>query len=87
MSILLIYDNKCFILEQIENSAVKINRYESVAQSDEALFCAIAKQPVAVALDATSFQHYVDVSSLPVSLYIYPLNLQCFPSIYNIAFQ
>ncbi|KAI9071200.1 hypothetical protein K1719_031903 [Acacia pycnantha] len=40
------------------NSVVKINSYERVAQSDDALLCAIAKQPIAVALDATNIQLY-----------------------------
>ncbi|KAK4259615.1 hypothetical protein QN277_005929 [Acacia crassicarpa] len=39
---------------------VKINSYVRVPQSDEALLCATAQQPITVALDATYLQFYQD---------------------------
>ncbi|XP_054776504.1 zingipain-2-like [Prosopis cineraria] len=40
------------------NSAVKISSYQRVTPSDDALMCATAQQPIAVALDATNIQLY-----------------------------
>lgn len=54
------------LFNQNGNSAVKINGYERVAQSDDALLCATAKQPIAVCLDASNIQFYSNVSTLYV---------------------
>lgn len=50
------------ILKKNADNAVKIRSYTHVAASDNALLCAVAKQPIAVSLNATDFQHYASVS-------------------------
>ncbi|KAK4259620.1 hypothetical protein QN277_005932 [Acacia crassicarpa] len=45
---------------QNRGRVVKINSYEKVPRSDEALLCATAQQPITVALDATYIQLYKD---------------------------
>ncbi|KAI9086160.1 hypothetical protein K1719_031881 [Acacia pycnantha] len=54
----------------MQNGVVKINSYQNVEQSDGALLCATAKQPITVALDATQLQFYqggiVDGENCPV---------------------
>lgn len=53
-------DGVCKSNVQNESRVVKINRYERVTKSDDALLCATAKQPITVSLDATYLQLYHD---------------------------
>ena len=54
----------CFFFDQEEFKAVSIDGYEDVDESDSALYCATAQQPISVGMDgsAIDFQLYTSVS-------------------------
>ncbi|XP_028782606.1 ervatamin-B-like [Neltuma alba] len=51
-------DDSCKANTQNEDSGVKITNYAQVDQSEEALLCAVAQQPITVSLDASNLQFY-----------------------------